>query len=218
MASLKKVFNSDSHRLLDAHIAQLCVLYEDLRIEVSALREESMPSLDVLDPAEEHACDPARTGTYRKTYFLRRSTLTLCEFAAGLRLLDDCRDFAVIKSEFDVKTSADWKLAIEFFRKNEPLIKNVRNDIGGHFGFKAATWAVCNLGANSVGGIEVILNGRREPTTPHLNFAGEIAAVALGRHLNTLEEFLSECVVKGYFHAVSCVDTLVVQHLWPRFG
>lgn len=51
IAELRRIFRSNQKRLLDAYIARLCVLYEDLRIELFAISADSIPNLDVLDPA-----------------------------------------------------------------------------------------------------------------------------------------------------------------------
>jgi hypothetical protein len=96
-AVLPHVFNSNRERMLDAHIARLAVLYEDLRVETSAIKAHSIPCLDVLDPEHEHRDVPARIGSYRSHYFLRRSIGTLSEFADGLRLLTECEEFVLIK-------------------------------------------------------------------------------------------------------------------------
>src|SRR5262249_51580354 len=153
-------------------------LYEDLRIELFAIREDSIPGIDVLDPADENA-ESRDIGKYRRNYFLKRSVGTLYEFAEGLRLLNSCPDFAQIKSAFDDETKRSWDAASEFFNSEEVLVKRVRNDIGGHFGSKAAIYATAKLSPKAVGKIEF----RVDPHDARLNFAGDIAAAAFNRHL-----------------------------------
>ena len=46
VAELRRVFRSDEEQLVDAHIARLCVLYEDLRIELKGVSAASIPLLD----------------------------------------------------------------------------------------------------------------------------------------------------------------------------
>ena len=92
-SSLRQVFRSDLSRDFDAHLAQLCVLYEDLRIEVSALTAKRLPRLDVLDPSGDHSDEPGNIGRYRKLYFLRRSIATIREFAECLGGLRNCPAF-----------------------------------------------------------------------------------------------------------------------------
>jgi hypothetical protein len=53
VGSLRQVFNSGQQRTIDAQIARLSVLYEDMRIELTAAGEESILLLDKLNPVEE---------------------------------------------------------------------------------------------------------------------------------------------------------------------
>jgi hypothetical protein len=224
IAELRRIFRSDQKRLLDAYIARLCVLYEDLRIELFAISADSIPNLDVLDPATEFA-EKKEIGKYRRYYFLRRSIGTLWEFAEGLRLLEGCPEFASVVPPSDVEIAGLWKAGADFFQSNEHLLKQVRNDIGGHFGSKAARYAVENLGSTATSKIEMIHHAQK-PGRPEfrLNFAGELAASAFVRHLpgatveEQVETFFQDVLVQGYRHATSSVHVLATLHLWPRFG
>jgi hypothetical protein len=189
------------------YIAQLAVLYEDLRIETMAIAEESFPALDVTD------------SRYRRHYFLRRSIATLSEFAEALRLLDECNDFCEIRSGFDQEIIEKWTEGVRFFHKTEGFLKLIRNDTGGHFGPAAAAYAVEHLNSGAVGKIEL----EDESRLIHLHFAGEIAATAILRHLKDEDteggfSRLLKMVLSGYRHATTCVHCLVVTHLWKRFG
>ena len=223
IADLRRVFRSDEKRLIDAYVARLSVLYEDLRIEILAINADSIPRLDVLDPVEENT-EFRNIGKYRRNYFLRRSIGTLYEFAEGLRLLSECPDFAGVRATFDDETAIQWNAATAFFHSQERLIQNVRNDIGGHFGSKAAIYAVPNLSPGAVATIDIFYDAEQLPCPPQLRFAGEIAAAAFTKHLpgNTVEEqvggFMQNVLVPGYRHATECVHVLVVFYLWPRFG
>ena len=88
MRELTKVFPSGHDEMLHAHILRLAVLYEDLRIELYGIAEDSMPKLDGTDER------------YRKNYFLRRSIATLVEFAETVRILNECDEFQPIKDSF----------------------------------------------------------------------------------------------------------------------
>jgi hypothetical protein len=221
---LRRVFRSDHEQhLIDAYIARLCVLYEDLRIEVFAIKASSIPELDVLDPAGENT-DILAVGKYRKNYFLRRSVGTLKEFAEGLRLLDDNPEFKKLASSFDKDMETLWKISITFFDSKEELIKKIRNDIGGHFGSDAAIYAISNLLPDAIGTSEFIYDHHNVPRDPRLHFAGEIAATASLKHLSgaNAEEkvagFIKGLVVEAYRHAAQSVHVLVALYLWPRFG
>jgi len=196
-------------------------LYEDLRIELLATSADSIPKLDVLTPSEENT-EFRNVGMYRRNYFLRRSIGTLSEFAEALRLLSECPDFAW-PATVDGGVAAQWDSATAFFYSNEKLIKDVRNDIGGHFGSEAAVYAVANLSPEAVGTLEIPYDAQNLPHPPHLRFAGEIAAAAFSRHLpgKNREEQISGCMnnvlIPGYHRATECVQILVALHLLPRF-
>jgi hypothetical protein len=136
MRELSRVF-ANQGTILPAHISRLCVLYEDLRIEILAAAELSIPLLDITD---EH---------YRRHYFLRRCIATLFEFAETLRLLNKCGEFHIVRSTFTPPLVKHWDDAVLFFGKHEALLELVRNDIGGHFGLKAAVYGLANVDATN---------------------------------------------------------------------
>jgi len=206
MQQLRKIFPGEAASSgVSARIARLCVLYEDLRIELTAVAKKRIPLLDGTDRR------------YTKNYFLRRSIATLVEFAEALRLLNKSPGFKVIRDSFPQEIAERWNTAVTFFGDHEEFLLKIRNDIGGHFGEKAARFAVSNLDPEAVGKMEV--KGR----AIHLHFAGELAATAATRHLpskNSQQKFsalLSTCVA-GYKQAAMCVHCIAVIHLWPRFG
>jgi hypothetical protein len=58
---------------------------------------------------------------------------------------------------------------------------------------------------------------------PRLQFAGEIAASALLPHLQNddikqYDALLGDCIMPGYTHAARCVQILVAERLWHKFG
>lgn len=166
-------------------------------------------SIPVLDSTDER---------YRKNYFLRRCTATLVEFAETIRLLDECADFQGVKFSLDKSIRPYWDEAVLFFRRHERFLKNVRNDIGGHFGLAAARFAVNSLDPEAVGKIEL-----RKDKTVHLHFVGELVATASLRHLRraTNEQRFSRLlrvVVAGFRHATRCCHCVALGYLWDRFG
>ena len=225
IAELRRVLRSDQKRLIDAQVARLCVLYEDLRIELFAISAESIPLLDVLEPVEENT-NKEDVGKYRRHYFLRRSIGTLYEFAEGLRLLAGCPELALLLSTSDADVAEPWSAAVAFFHSKELAIRRVRHDIGGHFGSKAAIYAVENLSPMTTGKIEV--RHDYASAKPRLefrfHFAGNIAASAFLKHLpgetvqEQVETFMKDTLVEGYHHAMKSVQVLAALYLWPRFG
>lgn len=206
MRQLSAVFEFPAESLLNAYVARLTVLYEDLRIELIAVAQPSIPILDVTDER------------YRRHYFLRRSIATLVEFAETLRLLNECNEFQDIRSRFNPEITKYWDKALQFFAKHEALLKKVRNDIGGHFGEQAAIYATTHLDSAAVGKIEA-----EYLKTVHLHFAGEIAAAATLRHLSgstTEHGFirLLRIVVTSFRHATRSTHCIVFCYLWEKFG
>src|SRR5262245_46529779 len=102
---LKSVFPGSLTKELDAHVARLAVLYEDLRTELYGTESESIETLDLID-------------RYRSIYFLRRSIATLREFAEECRLLNECTHFQAIKDKFNEDSSERWGQALAFFKQH----------------------------------------------------------------------------------------------------
>jgi hypothetical protein len=217
-ANLRKVFSPEKERQLNAALARLCVLYEDLRVEICGIEEYSIPVLDILDLAQDNKFAPERIGRYRRYYFVRRSIGTIREFAEALRMINGDADLRI-----DAMTRRDgaremWDAAVAFFDDNEERLGKIRNDIGGHVGHAAALNAIDSFGRDSFSTIELV-----DGDEFRLQFAGEIAASAILPHLDNddiqaYETLLRECIMPAYRHAARCVQLLVIEYLWPRFG
>jgi len=113
MRELKEVFPSGHGEIVHAHIVRLAVLYEDMRIELHAIAETSMPILDGTDER------------YRRNYFLRRCIATLVEFAETIRLLNECDGFQPIKENFNKDIGPYWNEAVLFFKDHEKLFVQI---------------------------------------------------------------------------------------------
>jgi|SRR5579862_7266071 len=205
---LNRVFGTPSESNFEAMIARLAPLYEDLRIELFGIAEESLGRLDQSDVR------------YRRSYFLRRSLGTLSEFADAVRHLERCPEFAGVVSKFTPPIDQYWRKASAFFNHNQRSLKAVRNDIGGHFGLEAARYATQNFDSSAVDGIEIGGIGRR---AVFLRFAGEVVATAMLRHIDGANREhkirrLVRLARAGYRHATRCVHCVVFCHLWDKFG
>jgi hypothetical protein len=210
MRQLRSVFVPSHRSIVPENIARLAVLYEDLRIELRGASTSSIRKLDEMDPR------------YRRNYFVRKCIGTTVEFAEAIRLLDQSPDFKAIKSRFPGWARRQWTEAVKFFSRHERLLKDVRNDIGGHFGIKAAKYAIANSHADAVGKLQVIdIGGPRARF--YLNFVGEIVAVASLRHLTgttSAQRFsgLLRILVVSFRHSTRCVNAIIATYLWERFG
>jgi hypothetical protein len=221
-AQLRRVFDGDKKRQFDAKLARVCVLFEDLRIEICGLHERSLPALDILDPKNENWLAPEQTGKYRQFYFIRRSLATLRDFEEALRLIiEDMNNDPSLHLTFRGLTDeapGAWDAAIQFFNTNRTLLQEMRNDIGGHFGHQAALNAISMLQPDACGSIALVDDDQKL----RLHFAAEIAGTALLKHLpngdiKEFEAFLRDRLTKGYRHAINCVYVLVREYLWERF-
>lgn len=207
---LKDVFGNSSESNFEPLLARLSVLYEDLRIELFGIVEESLLRLDQLD------------ARYRRTYFLRKSIGTLWEFAEAVRCLKESSQFRLIASEFSPEIARHWERASAFFERNERTLKLIRNDIGGHFGLEAARFASQHLNFDAVSGIELdkSFSGRGRV---FLRYSGEIVATAMLRHASGKDrDHQIRRMVRlariGYRHATRSVHCIVFCHLWEKFG
>ena len=172
---------------LHAHLVRLIVLYEDLRLELVGASEGEIELLD------------GTTVNFRKQHFMRAAIGTTIEFAEEFRLLNESGDFQDIRSKFASVHLAEWRQAIDFFAEHEPAIEKIRNDIGGHFGYPAALYAVQNLNPNAVGWIKLELNYGNHTGKIWYEFAEEIAATAMERQKKRAKRASSSSLARFSF-------------------
>lgn len=199
-----------------AQLARLCVLHEDLRLEIIEIHE------------------PPRSREFThfayRLYFWRRAIATLQEFSDALVHLDKQDSFDLIRNRLDPQELAIWNDAIKHFKSIKPQLEHVRNDIGGHFGLKAAMGALQRLAyaeqGESTGSIE---DCELEGASPYfhvplrLHFASDIAAAAMvetskSRDWAGVENVLKQLWAESHQHAYQSVRLIVATHLWDRFG
>ena len=183
LAPLRKVFGEGRSQLL-VYLAQMSVLYEDLRIETFGITADGddLKRLDYLD------------NRYRTHYFLRRSILTLLEYRGALLQASKEPEFEAKKepafhpdatksqmTQQDLLNRVD--AALKFFEKHHKQFKALRNAIGGHFQFSAAQEATTHFEADAIGKLEIKYHNSGQGGGPKLYYAGEVAAVAFTRHL-----------------------------------
>jgi hypothetical protein len=191
-------------------MARLCVLFEDLRIEMGGINAVEIPSMDEIDRDS------------RRLYFMRRSLGTLFEFSEAIAGLERLPEFGEIRSSFDPADAVSWRRAVRFFSQNHSRIARLRHHIGGHFGQQAAEHAIDTFGSTECGSITITLNPDRTGGAI-LSFSQVVAATAFGVNVGgatterTGRDFAMRTIV-GYRHAVRAVDCLVASYLWDRFG
>jgi hypothetical protein len=220
--SLQSVFEQGRSDILNC-LAQMSVLYEDLRIENFAITadDDELKRLDYVDKR------------YRIHYFLRRSMVTLLEFRGALLRVSQTREYKTEKASAsrsdspqrrnrDLFTMVDTALA--FFTSNHKLLKELRNAVGGHFSAAAAESATKNLEPDATGKLEITFDPYGRGGGPKLYYAGELAATAFTRNLPGVKSRGDEIadairmMRDGYAHATRSMHALIILFLWERFG
>jgi hypothetical protein len=193
-----------------AEIARIAVLYEDLRIELTAASENEMPKLDTIN------------ARHRRTYFIRRAIATLREFGEAIRCLQGLPEFRGIRRSFeDSEAIRMWNDAVRFFKENADYLQNIRNDFGGHFSRSAATHAVKAIDPGIIGSIEISFkDGKANPKAFFVDALVD-EAMLKRRGDRTREHYAGEMIafaMAGFNHAFSCLHVLLLHYLIPRFG
>jgi hypothetical protein len=198
-------------------LAMLSVLYEDLRIETSAISEDSH-DLDKL--AEDFS------KRYRIHYFLRRSIATLWEFRRALLDVSKEKEYRKAREQASGERLKVFKLvdsAQAHLEENMSIIKKLRNDVGGHFDESAAEYATSHLSADPTEKLEIFAAPFLSGGAVKLHYAGEIAAVAFTKNFpgvkpsNAELDDVIKIITDGHGHAVLAVQALILLFLWDRF-
>lgn len=156
---------------------------------------------------------------------MRRAIGTLQEFQTGITKLDEDADFQIVKGRFKRESRQDWDAAVQYFegKSLKRWLRSIRNDVGGHFGGKAAQYAIDHLPSTAVGIIELDLSQDKSPMAHplRLHFCTAIATTALLKHSPKLaqrdqaDEIVTECFT-AHGHATNATKALL-KYLWPRF-
>ena len=110
-----------------------------------------------------------------------------------------------------------------YLQTHKRYIKLLRNDFGGHFGYKADRHAVENLNRDTSGALELSRKPLAQTAGPKLGFAGELVATAMTRHKGdkTSKQHFHHMItaaVEGYEHCTNCVHLVVRFYLIKRFS
>jgi len=207
---MSSVFSAGPRRDLHSHIARLCVLSEDLRIEIGGLNATQIDEMDELGRKA------------RSLYFLRRSMGTLFEFAGAIARIEALPEFSIVKDGFGPMASRHWAKSVRFFHNNQSRIARLRHHVGGHFGQQAAEHAIDTFGSTECGCIERAFYSD-EGIDLRLCFSQVIAATAYGVNVGGPSTIKSGRdsgyrTLLSYRHAMRAVGCIVACYLWDRFG
>jgi hypothetical protein len=202
--SLRSVFDGRDEEL-DACVARICVLFEDLRLELdeAGLSETTAP---------------------RRNYFVRRSIATLREFTEGLLRLNGLSGFQRVLQRLDTSHRGEWNSSIARLGELKDRINRERNHYGGHFSHNAALSAVRRLEYGGSNALEIYWVTAKNTAGPRFHFAHEIANLALlsgnttGESTRDYFTGLLEIAFDGYKQASICTNIVAAKYLAPRFG
>jgi hypothetical protein len=214
---LREVFDSGSGDEFHASLAALCVLYEDMRLELHGIGEDEIEPIDGKTLGDK----------YRRFYFVRRAAATQLEFSGSLKRLSASPMLKAARKRSESLHGGDWKTwddAVRFFQSSQhhDVLKKLRNDVGGHLHFAGASWAVENLSPKAVGRLEMGVRG--DKLGYRLQFAGEIAGTAAMRHLKggdteaKTRQLIVDIILEGSKHATAAMRVLIENYLLDRFG
>jgi hypothetical protein len=210
-ADLGKVFKDGESELLNV-IAQLSVLYEDLRLEIGELHivygqgELEEPNMQ-----------------YRGIYFLRRSLVTLSEFRGGLTRLRMTGEFKQAVGRLSAVDASHIAAADKYLQQNSARITELRNEFGGHVQPGSIEFATKHV-SNVVG--KVTWNRAPAPGAPGLEcfFACDLVAGAISSRMQSGADAHSELraalviISEGTLQAQLAMCALVHAFLWDAFG
>jgi hypothetical protein len=101
-------------------VARLCILWEDLALEINGLVHDDIPCLDTA------------SDSWRKMYFWRNMVRTLAEIR---RVLDTISQLSDFKTELAKQTPAwrkTFKDTVQKFNQTRAYVSRVRDNLGGH--------------------------------------------------------------------------------------
>lgn len=209
---LERVFSGGRSPLLN-RIAQLSVLYEDLRLELSALtgKSKDLRRLGILGKE------------YRVMYFLRRSIATVFEFAGALNEAVRTAEYKKAELVLDQALREQITKSTKQLNQSSGLLKGLRNDVGGHFLIQAASHATSNVPSEWTSKLEIVFD-RSMRAEPKYHYAKQIVAGAIVKSLSNdrpVEEEYKQAIrtIRDcYSSAAEAMHALVLAFLWERFG
>lgn len=210
VGNLGRVFRDGESELL-VGIARLSVLYEDLRLEIDALRAVNAKPEEERTSADE----------YRVMYFLRRALSTLIEFRGGLTTV-------CVTSEFKSATLSAMDegyiaRADQFLQAHFAKLKDLRNEFGGHVKLTGVRFATEHF-SNVVGSVTWNRDMEGWSLGLECDYAGHVVAGAISSKLTAGTDIRTELrtaltiISDGFVHAPAAMVALVHAFLWERFG
>lgn len=193
-------------------LIRMFILYEDLKLEVSALH---VPGTTALDEVSRH---------YREMYFVRRAFATLWEMDNAIEALQRTRPFKKKMGTLDKRRLQDWKAAVRFFGKAKKFIDRQRNAYGGHVNDELARFILDRVDPkdDSVGALAIRVSD--DHTAHHVfKFAESLVSQAffIDRGDRDHHEYLEESwqvLAEAMRHGAHASQIIADLYLMPVFG
>jgi len=212
VGELRKVFKDGRSELLNG-VARLAILYEDLRLEMKELQGLRRTVIELGEDDTDN----------RVPYFLRRALKTLVEFGSALNVIRQTDEFKTAAPKLAPLDSKYIVNADKYLQQNWGLIKELRNEFGGHVQAGAVEFAVTHL-TSEVGKVTWNPDPGAWTAGIECDFAGVLMAGGISSKLQSGGEVLVELrkalevMSQGFNHAQAAMVAIVHAFLWESFG
>lgn len=182
-------------------MARLCILREDLYLELRGMVREDIPTLD--------AC----SGTWREIYFFRNLSRTILEIRSAIEVLSADKSFQKSISKELVPFKESFDQLPKLLTQVHPLVKRLRNEAGGHLKMNAIEEALKETNPNTKGLLQI---GPCHAET-HYKFSLEILGALFLRHVphsKVEEEWIKTCdtLRETGMQVLKSIDKLFVSY------
>jgi hypothetical protein len=208
-----RVFPQDSDSRFGLRLARLLVLFSDLQVEYLGFGTTmELAPLDVI------------SASYRRLYFIRRAIGTAVEFDEALNLLKLLPELLELEGKAqeqdDPHYTNAWLASTAFFNNERRRLKQLRNDVGGHFGEKAIENAFGAMSPDDEVELEIMADARKR-VRPRFIVATTLAGRAALKHMSATSEGarfgeLVDLLQNFVTHATKVVHFLTSKWLLPR--
>jgi hypothetical protein len=159
---------------LAAKIARLCILREDLFVEMQGVLADDIPQLDDHSPQ------------FRRMYFFRKLLVTQAELSSAIQGLLGSGDFKTLLRRQTKDVQAEFRQIAKAIGRGHATLHDVRNDICAHVLESAVQRTLERIDENLPDAFGFLDLGLKANLT-HYKFAGELIAEMLLKDVSVEE-------------------------------